>query len=201
MTIYPFAHSVVWRHGCDCPTASRPLEPGEESEHRFDVDGEPFPWHLHEERPATFRKLLPHNVFEVSLRIMPVTRATSMPLEVSFDFIGCPSIGGVKFPWALARRPVIFTASRELGPILELTFIAEHVDSDGPIIERCKHCSLDIARDPRRSNDYSHLEGDQQGKHTCAVEPYGFHAEPVGAPCGDHPANPCNGARGWEVRA
>ncbi|OBK04021.1 hypothetical protein A5637_13135 [Mycolicibacterium fortuitum] len=66
--------------------------------------------------------------------------------------------------------------------------------------EPCKHCPDRIAILPERSRDYIHVEGDQAGKHTCAVEPYGFHAEPVGAECSAHPANPCNGSRGIEVQ-
>lgn len=56
----------------------------------------------------------------------------------------------------------------------------------------CKHCHLGI-RDV--GNGYVHTEGPQQGKHTCALDPYGYHAEPVGTPCGTYPVNPCNGAR------
>ncbi|QBP31186.1 hypothetical protein SEA_ARGIE_69 [Mycobacterium phage Argie] len=66
-------------------------------------------------------------------------------------------------------------------------------------VQPCKHCDDRIAVTPR-SSDFVHIEGDQQGKHTCAVEPYGFHAEPVDLPCGDHPANPCNGSRGMKPR-
>lgn len=61
----------------------------------------------------------------------------------------------------------------------------------------CKHCGLTLRQDSY--GNWLHAEGDQQGKHTCAVEPYGFHAEPVGTPCGNHPANPCNGAQGIGV--
>lgn len=64
----------------------------------------------------------------------------------------------------------------------------------------CKHCDLRIERRPAKSRSWLHAEGLQQGMHTCAVSPYGFHAEPVGTPCGDHPANACNGARGFVVK-
>ena len=65
----------------------------------------------------------------------------------------------------------------------------------------CKHCRGHIRRGGRdRTGDWVHSDGDQMGCHTCPVAPYGFHAEPVGTDCGDHPANPCNGARGLEVR-
>jgi hypothetical protein len=58
----------------------------------------------------------------------------------------------------------------------------------------CKHCGLRIDAD--KAGNLRHMEGDQRGKYTCGIEPYGFHAEPLGTPCGDHPANPCNGSRG-----
>lgn len=61
----------------------------------------------------------------------------------------------------------------------------------------CKHCGEQIED---RGSGYIHVTGlHQVGMHTCAVSPYGFHAEPAGTPCGDHSANPCNGARGFEV--
>lgn len=66
--------------------------------------------------------------------------------------------------------------------------------------KQCKHCDDRIALDSPNTDHHVHIEGDQKGKVTCAVEPYGFHAEPVGAPCGDHPANPCNGSQGLTPR-
>lgn len=66
-------------------------------------------------------------------------------------------------------------------------------------VQSCKHCNDQIAMTPQ-SSSFVHIEGWQQGKHTCAVKPYGFHAEPIGAPCSDFPANPCNGSRGIEVQ-
>lgn len=65
-------------------------------------------------------------------------------------------------------------------------------------VETCKHCELRIEKRLEKSLDWLHAEGVQAGKYTCAIDPYGFHAEPVGEPCGDHPANPCNGALGIE---
>ena len=56
----------------------------------------------------------------------------------------------------------------------------------------CKHCHLQLVL---RGTDYVHAEGPQTGMGTCAKEPYGYHAEPIGQPCSAHPANPCNGAR------
>lgn len=65
----------------------------------------------------------------------------------------------------------------------------------------CKHCAGPIHRSSKTTTlDWVHSDGPQVNLHTCPVSPYGFHAEPVGAPCDDHPANRCNGARGIEVR-
>ena len=65
----------------------------------------------------------------------------------------------------------------------------------------CKHCRGSIHRsDKTTTRAWVHSDGDRAGMHTCPVNPYGFHAEPVGTECGDNPANPCNGARGMAVR-
>lgn len=55
----------------------------------------------------------------------------------------------------------------------------------------CKHCNLRIVK---KSSDWYHAAGAHIGKHRCAMEPYGFHAEPVGTPCDDNPVNPCIGS-------
>ncbi|QPL15282.1 hypothetical protein [Mycobacterium phage Kashi_BG2] len=57
----------------------------------------------------------------------------------------------------------------------------------------CKHCGEQIAA-VASSRDYVHIEGDHAGKHRCAIEPYGFLAEPVGTPCRADGPNPCLGA-------
>jgi hypothetical protein len=94
--------------------------------------------------------------------------------------------------------PTRILSAAQLGGTGALTAYAlDHLCKHCPV--RCKHCPDRIALTPV-SSSYVHIEGDQAGKHTCAVNPYGFHAEPVGAPCGDHPANPCNGSRGIEPR-
>ena len=65
----------------------------------------------------------------------------------------------------------------------------------------CKHCNglIDLS-EKTTSPTWIHSDGPHVRLHTCPVDPYGFHAEPVGTPCGDNPANPCNGARGIKVR-
>lgn len=76
-----------------------------------------------------------------------------------------------------------------------LTNVTAEPTASEPTLLVCKHCPEFIAITPQ-SADYVHVSGVQAGKHTCAVDPYGFHAEPLGSPCSNHPANPCNGARG-----
>ena len=59
----------------------------------------------------------------------------------------------------------------------------------------CKHCGLPVARvSGEGSPYYVHAEGPQRHKMTCALDPYGFNAEPVGADC----ERICNGSRGIE---
>ena len=47
----------------------------------------------------------------------------------------------------------------------------------------CKHCGLQIEKRPERSNGWIHADGEQRGKHRCALDTYGYDAEPVGEPC------------------
>lgn len=109
-----FAETVVWRG---------------DPEYRFDVDGHPFPWHLDADRPAVFRELAP-NAYAIDLRILPVDRVTSQPLDVRFiPPEGRPLIGGREFPWAILDTTVVYTATSG-GGILELTMLANAVDTD-----------------------------------------------------------------------
>ncbi|AGC33930.1 hypothetical protein SEA_GENECOCO_70 [Mycobacterium phage GeneCoco] len=55
----------------------------------------------------------------------------------------------------------------------------------------CKHCRTEVL--PAGDGSHRHR---RTNKNTCEVEPYGFHAEPIGTSCGDHPANSCLGASG-----
>lgn len=57
-----------------------------------------------------------------------------------------------------------------------------------PQPEPCKHCRQLIDRD----GDWFHVDS---GLHRCELEPYGYHAEPVGTPCRAGGPNPCVGAR------
>lgn len=137
--LIPFARTVVWRHPCDCASASRPLEPGEEAEHRFDVDGEPFPWHI-TEAGATFRRR--GELYLVSLTLVPLLRENNEACDVTFGIgrypVLTPRVQAERarpFPWALIDPLTLTQDGGPDIPLLDLTFIAQHVDADVDIPE------------------------------------------------------------------
>lgn len=139
----PVAKTVVWRHPCHCKSASRPLEPGEEPEHRFDVDGQPFPWYI-TEGGASFVKHGEH--YLVKVEILPIEcDGNNEPLDITLSYWRRQvRIGERLFPWAILSGSLVATMGEGDFPMLKLTFIAEHVDADVEIP------GLDIwtARDP-----------------------------------------------------
>lgn len=59
----------------------------------------------------------------------------------------------------------------------------------------CKHCGVRIVeRGDGGGHYYCHADGPNQGMVRCAIEPYGFQAEPEGAKCNDQQPNPCMGS-------
>lgn len=78
--------------------------------------------------------------------------------------------------------------------LLSAAEVAERIANSATSTMKCKHCGLTLNQDDY--GNWRHAEGVQRGKGRCGIEPYGFLAEPVGTPCSDHPANPCNGSRG-----
>lgn len=126
------ARTVVYRHTCDCPNTNRQLMPGEEPEHRFDVDGEPFPWHITEDG-ATFHRTK-NGLYLVAVRIVPFLRANNAPVPFSHDWPvpAAPRLGDRPFPWAITG-PLIYTLDERGEPTIELTFVAADVDTDGEI--------------------------------------------------------------------
>jgi hypothetical protein len=129
----PWARTVVWRHPCDCPTASRPLEPGEEPEHRFDVDGEPFPWHI-AEGGAKFAKL--GLLYLVAVTMFPLKSTNNEALDLVLAFLpqrpAFVDVAGdrVEFPWALFGSINVHLDGDAGFPIIDLVFIAEELDAD-----------------------------------------------------------------------
>uniref|UniRef100_A0AAU8GMG2 Minor tail protein n=1 Tax=Mycobacterium phage JustASigh TaxID=3158894 RepID=A0AAU8GMG2_9CAUD len=125
------ARTVVYRHTCDCPNTNRELMPGEEPEHRFDVDGEPFPWYITEDG-ATFHRT-ETGLYLVAVRIIPIHPTTGEYVEFRHHVHHAPQLGTSEFPW-LITGPITWQSDRGYG-VLELTFLAEHVDTDGEISE------------------------------------------------------------------
>lgn len=115
------ARTVVYRHACHCANANVVPDDPDHDEHRFDVDGEPFPWYITEDG-ATFRQLCP-NLYVVGVTVMVIGRFTHHDTEQ-------PQLDGVAFPWAL-HGPVTYTTDGTGISRLELGFLAEHVDTDG----------------------------------------------------------------------
>jgi hypothetical protein len=74
------ARTVLYRHPCDCASSSRPLEPGEEPEHRLEIDGVAFPWHITEDG-ATITKL-GDGLYTVRVEILVHDVDTDGPIEM-----------------------------------------------------------------------------------------------------------------------
>jgi hypothetical protein len=132
----PPARSIVYRHACDCATANQP--PGDHPEHRFDVDGKPFPW-LIDEAGATFRHHAAGDMYECRVSIIPIL-ASDHGCPMTFEHHYAPAnnypvIAGLRFPWTVTAAGIMYRCSVHAGPRVELAFYAEHVDTDGPIEE------------------------------------------------------------------
>lgn len=128
LTAPELAHTVVYRHPCDCSSASRPLQHGEHAEHRFDVDGQPFPWFIHEDGPRFTRAET--GLFMVHVRFFPGLARGGHFGRFAHEHRKPPVIAGVVFPWVLDTSGVIYRSGRDQVPTIELTFYAEQVDAD-----------------------------------------------------------------------
>ncbi len=116
-----FAASVVYRDPCHCDSA-RP--PGEESEHRFDVDGEPFPWLITEEG-ARFSQPVDSDLVLVSVTMFTVAQCSREFVEFSHDGgFGQLVLGGFQFPWTLTGPVTYHVPTGGDLPTVELTFVA-----------------------------------------------------------------------------
>jgi hypothetical protein len=121
------AKTIVYRHACDCETANRPITLGEHVEHRFEVDGKPFPWII-TESGATFEHFA--GMYLCTATILPVDPDTREDVDFGLSTSANPTIAGVQFPWLLYRVDV---ARKDEMYFLTVKFIAENVDTDGPI--------------------------------------------------------------------
>lgn len=126
------ASSIVYRHECECATASKAPLPDRLPEHRFDVDGDPFPWHIHEDGP-TFLKTAAE-LYLCTVKIFPMVRATNELVEFRHFADKQPMFGDRAFPWSIVG-PISYTVDRTGIPVLTLTFAADDVDADCEIAE------------------------------------------------------------------
>lgn len=129
------AETVVYCHACDCGSASRPVVEGEEPEHRFDVDGEPFPYMISPEGPTFTR--LSEDWYRVDLTIYPsVVDGDGEAVRIDKAGMGHQLfIGGVEFPWAIHEDGVVVRVPRKSWATIELGFLARSVDTDGPVFD------------------------------------------------------------------
>ena len=127
MTDMPsIAQTVYYRHPCDCPTASRPLAPGQQPEHRFDIDGQPFPWYI-TTNGATFTHTLA-GLYIVRCTIIPLA-SVKVDIESGADFV----IDGRPFPWLVTTADFGILNPRLGTLLLTIGILAEHVDTDTDI--------------------------------------------------------------------
>ena len=129
------AKTVVYRHRCHCDNANVVPGEGEADEHRFDVDGEPFPWLITEDG-ATFSKR--GDIYMVTLSVLPMLadpQARGSRIErFTVPEYNVPLIGTRLFPWALTGSYSIAVEPEGI-PVLTLTFLAEDLDTDGDVTE------------------------------------------------------------------
>jgi hypothetical protein len=158
MTFPCAAATIVYRHPCHCASASRPLEPGKEPEHRFDVDGKPFPWCLPEKPNPTFTRLT-DQLWRVDLTLLCILRDDDgHPIFGDHDlepFIdrsipnaptvpAQPIIAGKTFPWLIGDDGVTcYKRSHKILPELTLSFFANDVDTDTEVVDE-RHIDQDV---------------------------------------------------------
>lgn len=134
MTYLP-ADQVLYRHPCDCPTASRPLGEGEDRVHRFEVDGEPFPWHISEDGITVTR--LQDALYRVDVSLIPLLKENLQPVAVRLTQGHPPRLvlGEAIFPWVVSEGGVRITSSRTALTLVTLGFFARDVDTDTRVID------------------------------------------------------------------
>lgn len=143
------AAKVVYRHPCDCQSASRALHEGEHAEHRFDVDGESFPWYIHEDGPSFTR--LKDDLWRIDVRMYGHLQDGlfhdsngGVVIDAQPNLI----ISGREFPWAISGDGFTYHRSHKELASVRLGFFAEHVDTDGQF------------NDLRRANRAVYINGD-----------------------------------------
>ncbi|MCV7174935.1 hypothetical protein [Mycolicibacterium sphagni] len=137
MTSPIVARTVVYRHPCECASASRPLAEGEKPEHRFDVDGEPFPWYITEDGPRFTR--LRDDMYLVHVRIIGILRESGEGFTGNIFQHTYPrriELAGHPFPWVIHEDGITYRSARMEAAYVELAFLAESIDVDCEIADR-----------------------------------------------------------------
>lgn len=123
------ARSIVYRHACDCDTANQPVTV-DQPEHRFDVDGQPFPFLITTDG-AAFRRLDPLTpTYVCAVTVQAFDPDTLEPVPITFH-TGWPEIGGKPFPWQILDCYLHIDSNFHAQ--LHVEFTADAVDTDGPI--------------------------------------------------------------------
>lgn len=131
----PIAGRIVYRHRCHCDNANvKPLA-GEGDEHRFDVDGAPFPWYITEEGARFSKAGVGLYLVEVDILGLEAD-GNHNPLDITLSYWRKqPRIGERPFPWAITGDEIMVTQEAGGIPILHLEFLAFDVDTDGEITD------------------------------------------------------------------
>ncbi len=137
MTSPAAARTVVYRHRCHCDNANTTPARGDTGEHRFDVDGAPFPFLIAEHGAAFARH--PSGIYLVSCQVYPLRVDTHEPQRIIVDLDGLLAferVDGTRdpFPWLIAEGSLGLATDGGIVSVA-LTFLADHVDTDGQIEE------------------------------------------------------------------
>lgn len=144
---YDFSGQLV--HSIPTPAKSVVIR---EAEHRFDVDGKPFPWIVEAHGPALVQYT--ESLWTVKLTFFPGLQFTGTELVhanpsalVGGRYVPprehgswgllvspVPVIDGRPFPWLLHSDGYEIKHGARHTLTVTLTFLAENVDTDGPVV-------------------------------------------------------------------
>lgn len=136
MTDYPHIPTeVVVRHTCHCDTATDRPASDEPEVHRFEVDGQPFPWYISEKGPLATR--LADDFWRIDVEILALATPTEgmLPIGSSGRMGEIPVIGGTAFPWLMTEEGWSMTAGHKQIPTVALGFLAHNVDTNMPVTD------------------------------------------------------------------
>jgi hypothetical protein len=134
------AETVVYRHACTCKSASQ-LPRGDEPEHRFDVDGERFPWYMAPEGPR-FTRLM-DDLYRVDLTIYGLLNDDLVepgPVVIAEETFADHQhkplrIAEREFPWEICAEGFTYHRSYKTMPEVRLGFFVKSVDTDGVVTD------------------------------------------------------------------